>query len=378
VECNSGSAVADECLYNFTTSTIKTNVGDLSLAYSGASAVVTDGTNTAADKTITSASSPAFTDGAAPAAIDSLISIAGATGTGGAFKIDDTVTATWDNSSTAGDVSSVTANLSQFGGGAAVVMTDTTACGGTASDNIYEACYTILGSEAIDDANNNVSVSATDAASNNRESADTTDATVDTIVPTVTTGSVSVTGASGTSGAFKNGDTGVGRWDNSGTGDNNTDTIASVTINASAFDDGSSALSGSVASGIYTATIGTLDSQDDTNNNVTVTVVDNAGNSTATAGTNNYTIDTIVPVVTAGNVTVTGCTGTSGACKNGDTITLDVEKKLISVNVSDAEFQKRRAQWKQPKPRYKSGVLRKYIELVSSASLGAVTDNFDL
>jgi len=64
--------------------------------------------------------------------------------------------------------------------------------------------------------------------------------------------------------------------------------------------------------------------------------------------------------------------------KNGDIITLDVEKKLMSVNVSDAEFQKRRTQWKQPKPKYKRGVLRKYIELVSSASLGAVTDNFDL
>ena len=50
----------------------------------------------------------------------------------------------------------------------------------------------------------------------------------------------------------------------------------------------------------------------------------------------------------------------------------------MSVDVSDAEFKQRRAKWKQPKPRYGSGVLRKYIELVSSASLGAVTDNFDL
>ncbi|MDO8522395.1 MAG: dihydroxy-acid dehydratase [bacterium] len=64
--------------------------------------------------------------------------------------------------------------------------------------------------------------------------------------------------------------------------------------------------------------------------------------------------------------------------KNGDIITLDVEKKTMSVAVSDAEFKRRRGVWKQPKPRYKSGVLRKYIELVSSASQGAVTDNFDL
>jgi dihydroxy-acid dehydratase len=62
--------------------------------------------------------------------------------------------------------------------------------------------------------------------------------------------------------------------------------------------------------------------------------------------------------------------------KNGDIITLDVEKKVISVNVSGVEFQKRRARWKQPQPRYKRGVLRKYIELVSSASEGAITDGF--
>jgi len=62
--------------------------------------------------------------------------------------------------------------------------------------------------------------------------------------------------------------------------------------------------------------------------------------------------------------------------KNGDIITLDVEKKRMSVNVSDSEFKKRRAKWKQPKPKYKRGVLRKYIELVSSASQGAVTDSF--
>ncbi len=317
VECNSGSAGANECDYNFTTSTIKTNVGDLTLTYTAGTSV-TDGTNTAATIALSSGSMPAFTDAAAPAAIDSLISIAGASGTGGAFKISDTVTVTWNNSSTAGDVSSVTANLSQFGGGASVTMTDTTACSGTASNNIYEACYTILGSEGIDTTNRNASVSATDAATNNRVGTDTSNATVDTIVPTVTVGNITVTGASGTSGAFKNADTAVGRWDNSGTGDNNTDTIASVTINASAFDDGSSSLSGLVASGIYTATVGTLDSLDDTNNNITVTAVDNAGNSTATADTSNYTVDTIVPVVIQASITVAGATGTGGAFKNSD------------------------------------------------------------
>ena len=215
-------------------------------------------------------------------------------------------------------------------------MTDTTACGGTASNGIWEACYTILGSEGIDGTNVNVTVNATDTATNNRANADTTNATVDTVVPTVTTANVSVTGASGTSGAFKNADTAVGRWNNSGTGDNNTDTIASVNFNAGSFRTGDTALSGSVASGIYTASLsGAMTSQDDTLNNITVTVVDNAGNSTATVGTNNYTIDTILPTLTGTNITVTGCTGTSGACKNADPGVARLDNSATGDNNSD-------------------------------------------
>jgi len=38
------------------------------------------------------------------------------------------------------------------------------------------------------------------------------------------------------------------------------------------------------------------------------------------------------------------------------------------------ELERRRAAWKPPQPRYTSGVLAKYARLVSSSSLGAVTD----
>ena len=62
--------------------------------------------------------------------------------------------------------------------------------------------------------------------------------------------------------------------------------------------------------------------------------------------------------------------------KTGDIIAIDAVKKTLSVEVSEEEFAKRRKDWKQPAPRYKRGVLRKYIELVSSASVGAVTDLF--
>jgi dihydroxy-acid dehydratase len=56
--------------------------------------------------------------------------------------------------------------------------------------------------------------------------------------------------------------------------------------------------------------------------------------------------------------------------RDGDTITLDVKARRLDV---DANLDERRAQWKAPAPRYKSGVMAKYAKLVSSSSEGAVT-----
>ena len=66
--------------------------------------------------------------------------------------------------------------------------------------------------------------------------------------------------------------------------------------------------------------------------------------------------------------------GTIALIQEGDSITIDAHKLLIQLNVSDQEIAKRRAAWKQPKPRYTRGVLAKYARLASSASKGAVTD----
>ncbi|HET7548346.1 MAG TPA: dihydroxy-acid dehydratase [Usitatibacter sp.] len=60
--------------------------------------------------------------------------------------------------------------------------------------------------------------------------------------------------------------------------------------------------------------------------------------------------------------------------KEGDSITIDAHQRLIQLNVPEAELAKRRAAWKQPAPRYTTGVLGKYAKLVGSASEGAVTD----
>ena len=63
--------------------------------------------------------------------------------------------------------------------------------------------------------------------------------------------------------------------------------------------------------------------------------------------------------------------------KNGETITIDAEKRQVNVDLSEAELKRRAKDWKAPKARYKRGVLAKYARLVSSASTGAVTDLLD-
>src|SRR6266850_1581398 len=60
--------------------------------------------------------------------------------------------------------------------------------------------------------------------------------------------------------------------------------------------------------------------------------------------------------------------------KNGDPITIDGEKRRISLDLPANEIKTRLAKWRAPKPRYTRGVLAKYAKLVNSAHLGAVTD----
>ncbi|MEE8557207.1 MAG: dihydroxy-acid dehydratase [Myxococcota bacterium] len=59
--------------------------------------------------------------------------------------------------------------------------------------------------------------------------------------------------------------------------------------------------------------------------------------------------------------------------EEGDSITIDVDERVLQLNVDDQELERRRQAWKPRPPRYRSGVLAKYAKLVSSASVGAVT-----
>jgi dihydroxy-acid dehydratase len=65
--------------------------------------------------------------------------------------------------------------------------------------------------------------------------------------------------------------------------------------------------------------------------------------------------------------------GPIAALKEGDTITFDVENRKLEVALSDEEIEDRLRDWRDPIPRYETGVFAKYAALVSSASEGAIT-----
>ncbi|WP_041225966.1 dihydroxy-acid dehydratase [Crinalium epipsammum] len=66
--------------------------------------------------------------------------------------------------------------------------------------------------------------------------------------------------------------------------------------------------------------------------------------------------------------------GAIALVQEGDTITIDAHARLLQLHISDEELARRRSQWQPPQPRYTTGVLAKYAKLVSSSSVGAVTD----
>lgn len=66
--------------------------------------------------------------------------------------------------------------------------------------------------------------------------------------------------------------------------------------------------------------------------------------------------------------------GTLAIVQNGDMITLDVEKRLLQLNISDEEIAKRKAAWKAPEPLVTRGYVRLYLDHVEGAELGADLD----
>lgn len=65
--------------------------------------------------------------------------------------------------------------------------------------------------------------------------------------------------------------------------------------------------------------------------------------------------------------------GPLAALRDGDTVTIDIARRLVEVDLTPAQIAERLVGWTPPAPRFTSGVMAKYRKLVSSAALGAVT-----
>ncbi|KAK0636363.1 putative dihydroxy-acid dehydratase [Bombardia bombarda] len=83
-------------------------------------------------------------------------------------------------------------------------------------------------------------------------------------------------------------------------------------------------------------------------------------------GSHGFLIGHIVPEAMEG--------GPIGLVKDGDRIVIDANKKVIDLDVSQEELDRRRKEWKAPPSRVSKGTLHKYSQLVSDASHGCVTD----
>src|SRR6202041_3926460 len=66
--------------------------------------------------------------------------------------------------------------------------------------------------------------------------------------------------------------------------------------------------------------------------------------------------------------------GPIAAIRDGDVITFDIAKRRLDVALREEEIKTRLKNWKAPEPHYKTGVMAKYAQTVSSSSRGAVTN----
>tara|TARA_B100000965_G_scaffold271320_1_gene229522 strand:- start:468 stop:2150 length:1683 start_codon:yes stop_codon:yes gene_type:complete len=86
-------------------------------------------------------------------------------------------------------------------------------------------------------------------------------------------------------------------------------------------------------------------------------------------GTHGFVVGHITPEAQVG--------GNIAIVKNGDKISIDAEKNIITLHLSDDELISRRKKWKKQPLKVTKGSLFKYANVVSSASLGCITDEFN-
>ncbi len=230
---------------------------------------------------ITATNNTILIDNIAPTVIDNNISISGATGAGGAYKVGDTVTAVWDSTGNTDMLSSVAVDFSQFGGGNAIAAALQSSGVNTGK---YVATYTIVGGSINSVGNKNVSVSVTDNAANVTTALDTTNATVDNAVPSAPI----ITEIGGTDGTVS-----TAANDNKVVGTAEAGSTVSVLTSTNT-------LLGTTTANVsgdwsYTFTLANIIALGQGLKNVIATATDTVGNVSAASSTFNFFLDTIAP-----------------------------------------------------------------------------------
>ena len=84
-------------------------------------------------------------------------------------------------------------------------------------------------------------------------------------------------------------------------------------------------------------------------------------------GSHGFLIGHVTPEAQAG--------GPIGLVRDGDTICIDAEKRVIDItDQTPEELQRRKSEFKAPPLKYQKGTLYKYAKIVSDASHGCITD----
>ena len=257
-----------------------------------------------------------------PVVTDAHLAISGATGTGGTFKTGDTVTASWDNSAAGDnnpDIGTVTFDLSAFGGSATAVA--------TRQNGVWSASYTI-GAGSVDATNRNVSVNVVDVNGNATTRADSSNATLDNQAPTVSASAILLSGATGTGGVFRIGDTVTATWNNAAGGDDNGD-IATASVDFSQFGGGvvAAAQNAGVWSASYTIAAGATGTA---GLGVSLTATDDAGNSRTQAGSATAALDAVRPAVSSISLN-----GRPGPAATSVDFTVVFSEPVSGVDLSD-------------------------------------------
>ena len=86
-------------------------------------------------------------------------------------------------------------------------------------------------------------------------------------------------------------------------------------------------------------------------------------------GTHGFVVGHVVPEAQEG--------GPIALINDGDIISIDAEKNLIDVNLSKSELESRRKKWVKPPNKFSMGIMAKYVNNVSNASEGCVTDKIN-